>query len=189
MSAPDGSIGTVGIQRPGGGRPDSHAGWRAGHVGLGQQALRPSVRAAVYVQPGAKVAVHLEKPLAIDFDPEGRKGRSPHRGNHALSGRKLGPWPGAGQPSQRSPAAPPAGKLLTHGDRDDGHPGSRRPVTAAVARPDGTPAVKLLDARQSLRRPLTDTDVQAAPAEQMRYTRTARNEVIASSSACPTPTS
>jgi integrating conjugative element protein (TIGR03752 family) len=29
--------------------------------------------AAVYVQPGAKVAVHLEKPLAIDFDPEGRK--------------------------------------------------------------------------------------------------------------------
>src|SRR3546814_10187407 len=32
--------------------------------------------AAVYVQPGAKVAVHLEKPLAIDFDPEGRKVRS-----------------------------------------------------------------------------------------------------------------
>lgn len=29
--------------------------------------------AAVYVQPGAKVAVHLEKPLAIDYDPEGRK--------------------------------------------------------------------------------------------------------------------
>ena len=29
--------------------------------------------AAVYVQPGAKVAIHLEKPLAIDYDPEGRK--------------------------------------------------------------------------------------------------------------------
>ncbi|MFP9230759.1 TIGR03752 family integrating conjugative element protein [Pectobacterium cacticida] len=29
--------------------------------------------AAVYVQPGAKVAVHLEKSLAIDYDPEGRK--------------------------------------------------------------------------------------------------------------------
>ena len=27
------------------------------------------------------------------------------------------------------------------------------------------------------RRPLTDTDVQAAPAEQMRYTRTAANEI------------
>ncbi len=28
--------------------------------------------AAVYVQPGARVAVHLEKPFAIDYDPEGR---------------------------------------------------------------------------------------------------------------------
>ncbi len=40
--------------------------------------------AAVYVQPGAKVAVHLEKPLAIDHDPEGR--RVDHRAgeSHAL---------------------------------------------------------------------------------------------------------
>ncbi|NYT62841.1 TIGR03752 family integrating conjugative element protein [Alcaligenaceae bacterium] len=29
--------------------------------------------AAVYVQPGAKVAVHLEKPLAIDYEPQGRR--------------------------------------------------------------------------------------------------------------------
>ncbi|KHN52887.1 conjugal transfer protein [Dickeya fangzhongdai] len=29
--------------------------------------------AAVYVQPGARVAVHLDKPLAIDYDPKGRK--------------------------------------------------------------------------------------------------------------------
>ncbi len=29
--------------------------------------------AAVYVQPGAKVAVHLEKPLAIDYAPQGRR--------------------------------------------------------------------------------------------------------------------
>jgi integrating conjugative element protein (TIGR03752 family) len=29
--------------------------------------------AAVYVEPGAPVAIHLEKPLAIDYDPEGRK--------------------------------------------------------------------------------------------------------------------
>ena len=29
--------------------------------------------AAVYVQPGAKVAVHLEQPLNIDYDPHGRR--------------------------------------------------------------------------------------------------------------------
>jgi integrating conjugative element protein (TIGR03752 family) len=29
--------------------------------------------AAVYVAPGAQVAIHLEKPLAIDYDTEGRK--------------------------------------------------------------------------------------------------------------------
>src|SRR3546814_14584870 len=36
---------------------------------------------------------------------------------------------------------------------------------------------QLLDARQSLRRPLTDADVQAAPAEQMRYTRSEERRV------------
>ncbi len=36
---------------------------------------------------------------------------------------------------------------------------------------------QLLDARQSLRRPLTEAHVEAASAEQMRYTRTARNEI------------
>ncbi|MFT0596273.1 TIGR03752 family integrating conjugative element protein [Klebsiella michiganensis] len=29
--------------------------------------------AAVYVKPGARVAVHLEQPLTIDYDPKGRK--------------------------------------------------------------------------------------------------------------------
>lgn len=29
--------------------------------------------AAVYVRPGAKVAVHLERPVNIDYDPEGRR--------------------------------------------------------------------------------------------------------------------
>src|SRR5574337_1306330 len=29
--------------------------------------------AAVYVQPGAKVAVHLEQPLNIDYDAKGRR--------------------------------------------------------------------------------------------------------------------
>ncbi|ATE62402.1 TIGR03752 family integrating conjugative element protein [Thauera sinica] len=39
--------------------------------------------AAVYVKPGAQVAVHLEQPLAIDYDPAGRRvdrrlGGTPH---------------------------------------------------------------------------------------------------------------
>lgn len=46
---------------------------------------------------------------------------------------------------------------------------------------------QLLDARQSLRRPLTDADMQAAPAEQMRYTRTARNEVHRQFQRLPNP--
>lgn len=46
---------------------------------------------------------------------------------------------------------------------------------------------QLLDARQSLRRPLSDVDVQAAPAEQMRYTRTARNEVQRQFQRLPNP--
>lgn len=36
--------------------------------------------AAIYVQPGAKVAVHLEQPLNIDYDPKGR------RVNHRIGG-------------------------------------------------------------------------------------------------------
>lgn len=40
--------------------------------------------AAVYVQPGAQVAVHLEKPLAIDFDPQGRKVDHRAGESHAL---------------------------------------------------------------------------------------------------------
>lgn len=41
----------------------------------------------------------------------------------------------------------------------------------------GQAARQLLDARQSLRRPLTDADVQAAPTANVAYTRTATNEV------------
>lgn len=41
----------------------------------------------------------------------------------------------------------------------------------------GRQAGPLLDARQSLRRPLTEADVKAAPASQASYTRTARNEI------------
>ena len=46
---------------------------------------------------------------------------------------------------------------------------------------------QLLDARQSLRRPLTEAHVEAAPAEQMRYTRTARNEVYRQFQRLPNP--
>ncbi|MDR2787076.1 MAG: TIGR03751 family conjugal transfer lipoprotein, partial [Candidatus Accumulibacter sp.] len=36
---------------------------------------------------------------------------------------------------------------------------------------------RLLDARQSLRRPLSEADAQAAPAEAASYTRTAASEI------------
>ncbi|MGE4593347.1 TIGR03751 family conjugal transfer lipoprotein [Alcaligenes sp.] len=46
---------------------------------------------------------------------------------------------------------------------------------------------RLLDARQSLRRPLTEADVQAASAEQISYTRTARNEIHSQFHRLPNP--
>ena len=39
--------------------------------------------AAVYVQPGAKVAIHLEQPLEIDYDAKGRRVRHRTGGAHA----------------------------------------------------------------------------------------------------------
>jgi len=73
-------------------------------------------------------------------------------------------------------------KLLPHNDRtmqdiwqhhaDSGH--------QIVSR-------QLLDARQSLRRPLGEADVQAAPAEQMHYTRTATNEIYRQFQRLPNP--
>ncbi|HCT7642083.1 TPA: TIGR03751 family conjugal transfer lipoprotein [Morganella morganii] len=76
-------------------------------------------------------------------------------------------------------------KLLPHGDhtmmdiwnQNAGDGGGARQVARR----------QLLDARQSLRRPLSDVDVQAAPAEQMRYTRTARNEVQLQFQRLPNP--
>ncbi|MGQ5252458.1 TIGR03752 family integrating conjugative element protein [Xanthomonas arboricola pv. corylina] len=67
----DGSVGTVGITgqeavgRILAGGVQEMSSWVSKLYG---QAF-----AAVYVQPGAKVAVHLDKPLAIDYDPKGRK--------------------------------------------------------------------------------------------------------------------
>ncbi|HHX4328817.1 TPA: TIGR03752 family integrating conjugative element protein [Pseudomonas aeruginosa] len=39
--------------------------------------------AAVYVRPGAQVAVHLDRPIAIDYEPEGRKVDHRIGGSHA----------------------------------------------------------------------------------------------------------
>ncbi len=78
----DGSIGTVGISTN-----EAVGRILAGGVQDMSQwvnRLYGQAFAAVYVQPGAQVAVHLEKPLEIDYDPEGR--RVDHRagGSHAL---------------------------------------------------------------------------------------------------------
>jgi len=78
----DGSIGSVGIS-------GNEAMGRILAGGVRDMAdwvnkLYGQAFAAVYVQPGAKVAVHLEKPLAIDFDPEGRKVDHRAGESHAL---------------------------------------------------------------------------------------------------------
>ncbi|UMO89937.1 TIGR03752 family integrating conjugative element protein [Pectobacterium sp. PL64] len=67
----DGSLGTVGIS-------SNEAVGRILAGGVRDMSdwvnkLYGQAFAAVYVKPGAHVAVHLEKPLAIDYDTEGRK--------------------------------------------------------------------------------------------------------------------
>lgn len=77
----DGSIGTVGI-----GANEAMGRILAGGVqdmSAWVNKLYGQAFAAVYVKPGAKVAVHLEEPLTIDYDPKGRRvdhrlGGSPH---------------------------------------------------------------------------------------------------------------
>jgi len=78
----DGSIGTVGIS-------GNEAVGRILAGGVRDMAdwvnkLYGQAFAAVYVQPGAQVAVHLEKPLAIDYDTAGRKVDYRTGGRHAL---------------------------------------------------------------------------------------------------------
>src|SRR5690606_5329153 len=46
---------------------------------------------------------------------------------------------------------------------------------------------ELLDARQTLRRPLTEADVPSAPDVQARYTRTAQNEIYRQFHRLPNP--
>ena len=51
----------------------------------------------------------------------------------------------------------------------------------------GQTARQLLDARQGLRRPLIEADVQAAPANNAGYTRTAANEIYRQFHRLPNP--
>ena len=77
----DGSIGTVGI-----GANEAMGRILAGGVqdmSAWVNKLYGQAFAAVYVKPGARVAVHLEEPLTIDYDSKGRRvdhrlGGSPH---------------------------------------------------------------------------------------------------------------
>ncbi len=77
--------------------------------------------------------------------------------------------------------------LLTHGDRTMMDIWRQEGADGAGGTAGQVAGRQLLDARQSLRRPLTDADLQAAPAEQMRYTRTARNEVQRQFQRLPNP--
>ncbi len=78
-------------------------------------------------------------------------------------------------------------ELLTHGDRTMMDIWQQETGDSAGGGAGQVARRQLLDARQSLRRPLTEADVQAAPAEQMRYTRTARNEVHRQFQRLPNP--
>ncbi|WP_020683016.1 TIGR03751 family conjugal transfer lipoprotein [Marinobacterium rhizophilum] len=75
-------------------------------------------------------------------------------------------------------------KLLPHGDRSmqelwQQHAGDGGSGQAATRR--------LLDARQGLRRPLTETNIKAAPAINSHYTRTAHNEITRQFHRLPNP--
>ena len=72
-------------------------------------------------------------------------------------------------------------ELLTH----DGQ--TMQDIWSRESSNGGRAARELLDARQSLRRPLTIEEVQAAPIEQARYTRTAHNEIVSQFQRLPNP--
>ncbi|MGW8274768.1 hypothetical protein [Xanthomonas axonopodis] len=82
MSNGNGSLGTVGIS-------GNEAMGRILAGGVQEMSqwvnkLYGQAFAAVYVPPGAQVAVHLEQALQIDHDAQGRKVRHATGGSHAI---------------------------------------------------------------------------------------------------------
>lgn len=75
-------------------------------------------------------------------------------------------------------------ELLTHGDRTMLDIWHQETGSSAGS---GRASRELLDARQTLRRPLTEADVQASPGVQARYTRTAQNEIYRQFHRLPNP--
>lgn len=75
-------------------------------------------------------------------------------------------------------------KLLTHGGDTMLDIWNQETAGAAGG---GRASRELLDARQTLRQPLTDVDIQAAPGAQARYTRTAQNEIYRQFHRLPNP--
>ncbi len=73
--------------------------------------------------------------------------------------------------------------MLTHGDQtmldiwDVGAGGSANRMQSR----------QLMDARQSLRRPITDADIHSTPAMQATYTRSATNEIYSQFQRLPNP--
>jgi len=75
-------------------------------------------------------------------------------------------------------------KLLPHGDATMLDIWNQQTGGSAGG---GQTARELLDARQSLRRRLTDTDLQSMPAVNAAYTRTAQNEIYRQFYRLPNP--
>lgn len=83
ISNSNGSLGTVGIS-------GNQAMGRILAGGVEQMSqwvnkLYGQAFAAVYVQPGARVAVHIERPLDIDYEPKGRKVKQDTGDTHAAN--------------------------------------------------------------------------------------------------------
>ncbi|GKS83617.1 TIGR03751 family conjugal transfer lipoprotein [Acidovorax sp. SUPP1855] len=77
-------------------------------------------------------------------------------------------------------------ELLSHGDRTMRDVWDQE-TGGGGGRANGPAARQLLDARQVLRRPLTEVDRQAMPAENTAYTRTAQNEIYRQFHRLPNP--
>ncbi|WP_372437172.1 TIGR03752 family integrating conjugative element protein [Pseudomonas chlororaphis subsp. aureofaciens] len=81
VAGSDGQLGTVGIS----GNEAMGRILASGVQGMSEwvNKLYGQAFAAVYVQPGARVAVHLERPINIDYDPKGRRVDYHAGGSHA----------------------------------------------------------------------------------------------------------